>query len=215
MLSDLLFRLHALARRRSLDAELDAELRDHLDRQADKHVAAGLSRGDAIRRARLEFGGLTQTAEACREARGISLRRDDRPRRALRRARAAERRGVHGHRAPHARPRHRRDDHRLQRRPRDSAQAAAIRRRGPDRAAVAPGAARRQSRLHEIPWGRTDFHAEEASTRAFSALRRVPRRFLQPDRRGRARAARRAARLGRVLPVARRRAGARALVHAG
>jgi putative ABC transport system permease protein len=73
MLSDLLFRLKALFRRRALDAELDGELREHLDRLIHKHVAAGLPRDEAVRRARLEFGGLTQTAEACRDVRGISL----------------------------------------------------------------------------------------------------------------------------------------------
>ena len=73
MLSDLRFRLNALVRRRALDAELDAEIAEHLERQIDKHVARGLPRAEAVRRARLEFGGVSQTKEACRDARGLGF----------------------------------------------------------------------------------------------------------------------------------------------
>lgn len=38
MISDLLYRLRALFRRRSLEAELDEELRVHFDRQVEKYV---------------------------------------------------------------------------------------------------------------------------------------------------------------------------------
>ena len=53
-----------------LERELDRELRDHLDRQVADHVRAGLPGGEARRRARLEFGGLDQIKELCRDARG-------------------------------------------------------------------------------------------------------------------------------------------------
>jgi predicted permease len=71
--SDLLYRLRALVRRRAADRELDDELRFHLQHEIDKHVAAGMTRADATRRARLDFGGFEQVVEACRDARGITV----------------------------------------------------------------------------------------------------------------------------------------------
>jgi putative ABC transport system permease protein len=53
--------------------ELDDELRFHLERQTDKYVKSGMSQAEALRRARLEFGGLDQVKNECREARGVSL----------------------------------------------------------------------------------------------------------------------------------------------
>ena len=41
MLNDLYVRLRALIRRRTVETELDDELAFHLERQVDKHVAAG------------------------------------------------------------------------------------------------------------------------------------------------------------------------------
>jgi predicted permease len=73
MLSDLMFRLRSLFRRKAVEQELDDELRFHLERQVEKYVRAGLSREDAMRRTRLEFGGLAQVKEDCRESRGITL----------------------------------------------------------------------------------------------------------------------------------------------
>ena len=52
------------------EAELDAELRDHVERQVADHIRAGMSAQEARRRARLEFGGLDQVKELCRDARG-------------------------------------------------------------------------------------------------------------------------------------------------
>ena len=73
MLSDLTFRLRALFRRRTVDAELDEELRGHLDQQIRKHRQAGLAPHEAERRARIEFGGLDQIRSECRDARGIGF----------------------------------------------------------------------------------------------------------------------------------------------
>jgi hypothetical protein len=42
MLNDLLFRLRALFRRSAVEAELDDQLRAHLKKETDKHVAAGV-----------------------------------------------------------------------------------------------------------------------------------------------------------------------------
>ena len=73
MLSDLIFRLRALFRRNAVESELDEELRFHLEQQVEKHMRAGLSREEAMRKARLEFGGLGRVKEDCRESRGITL----------------------------------------------------------------------------------------------------------------------------------------------
>jgi putative ABC transport system permease protein len=73
LLHDLLFRLRALMRHPAAENELDDELRFHLERQTDKYVKSGMSQAEALRRARLEFGGLDQVKNECREARGVSL----------------------------------------------------------------------------------------------------------------------------------------------
>jgi macrolide transport system ATP-binding/permease protein len=73
MLSDLLFRLRSLLRRGTVENELDEELRFHLEQQVEKHVRAGLTRDEALRRTRLEFGALGRVKEDCRESRGLSL----------------------------------------------------------------------------------------------------------------------------------------------
>jgi predicted permease len=65
-----------LLRRRLLERQLDAELRDHLQRQTADYVAAGLSQAEARRRAILEFGGFEQIREQCRDARGTRFVED-------------------------------------------------------------------------------------------------------------------------------------------
>jgi putative ABC transport system permease protein len=71
MFTDLFFRLRALFRRKEVESELDDELRFHFEQQVEKSLAAGLSREEATRRARLVFGGAEQVKEECREARGV------------------------------------------------------------------------------------------------------------------------------------------------
>jgi predicted permease len=73
MLSDLLFRVRSLFRRNAVDRELDEELRFHLEQQVEKHIREGLPRDEAVRRTRLEFGGLGRVKEDCRQSRGITL----------------------------------------------------------------------------------------------------------------------------------------------
>jgi putative ABC transport system permease protein len=68
---DLLHRFRSLFRRKSVETELDDELRFHFERHVQKYERSGLTRDDALRRARLEFGGLDQVKEECREARGV------------------------------------------------------------------------------------------------------------------------------------------------
>jgi hypothetical protein len=65
-------RLRSLIRRAQADQELDEELRDHLERAAEKYVAQGMTPEKALRRARLELGGIEQTKEKCRDARGVN-----------------------------------------------------------------------------------------------------------------------------------------------
>jgi macrolide transport system ATP-binding/permease protein len=73
MLRDLFFRLRALFLHGTVENELDDELRFHLEQQVEKHIRAGLTREEATRRTRLEFGALGQVKEHCRESRGITL----------------------------------------------------------------------------------------------------------------------------------------------
>lgn len=73
LLHDLFFRLRTLMRSSAAENELDDELRFHLERQFDKYVRSGMSQAEALRRARLEFGGLDQVKNECREARGVSF----------------------------------------------------------------------------------------------------------------------------------------------
>jgi hypothetical protein len=53
-----------------VEKQLDAELRDHIERQVADYRAAGIGESEARRRALLAFGGLDQTKELCRDARG-------------------------------------------------------------------------------------------------------------------------------------------------
>ena len=59
-----------LLQRGRAERQLEAELRDHLERLTEQYRRSGLSDRDARRRARLEFGGLEQVKEDCRDARG-------------------------------------------------------------------------------------------------------------------------------------------------
>ena len=51
------------------ETQLDKELRFHMAQQVEDYIATGMSREEAERRVRLEFGGLEQVKEECREAR--------------------------------------------------------------------------------------------------------------------------------------------------
>jgi putative ABC transport system permease protein len=54
-------------RRRALERELDAELRDHIEREVADGVRAGQSGADVRRQIRLTSGGLDQIKEECRD----------------------------------------------------------------------------------------------------------------------------------------------------
>jgi putative ABC transport system permease protein len=56
-----------LFRRARTEKQLDAELRFHLEQQIADYVGTGMTPEEARRRARLEFGGLEQVKEECRD----------------------------------------------------------------------------------------------------------------------------------------------------
>ena len=58
-----------LLRRRALERELDAEIRDHIEREVADAVRAGQSEADVRRQIRLTSGGLDQVKEVCRDVR--------------------------------------------------------------------------------------------------------------------------------------------------
>jgi predicted permease len=65
--SKFLPRLRSLVARRKAENDLDDELRSHLDFQARKHAAEGMSEEEARRSARIELGGFEQTKETVRD----------------------------------------------------------------------------------------------------------------------------------------------------
>ena len=71
--NDLKLRLRALVFRNRVERDLRDELDFHIEMQARKNRAAGLSEAEATRRARIEFGGAARVEEECREARRIGL----------------------------------------------------------------------------------------------------------------------------------------------
>jgi predicted permease len=73
MWSDLNIRVRSLFRRNRVEEELYDELRFHFEHQLEKYVSSGMSREEALRRIRLEFGAIDRVKEQCRDAQGIAL----------------------------------------------------------------------------------------------------------------------------------------------
>ncbi|PYT92713.1 MAG: hypothetical protein DMG36_13550 [Acidobacteria bacterium] len=63
----------AILRRSRIESEMDAELRFHIAAFAEDLVRSGVPRQEALRRARIEFGGIERAKEECREARGVNF----------------------------------------------------------------------------------------------------------------------------------------------
>jgi len=61
-----------LAKRGEMERHLDAELRFHFDGLVADNLRAGMSEPEARRSARLQFGGVEQVKEECRDARGLA-----------------------------------------------------------------------------------------------------------------------------------------------
>jgi predicted permease len=65
--------LKAMLHRSRMESEMDSELRFHLQSFADDLICRGVPREEALRRAHLEFGGIEQKKEECRDARGMNF----------------------------------------------------------------------------------------------------------------------------------------------
>jgi predicted permease len=63
----------ATTRRSRMESEMDAELRFHMQAFAEDLTRRGVSRQEALRRARIEFGGTERVKEEGREARGLNF----------------------------------------------------------------------------------------------------------------------------------------------
>ena len=73
LLSSLRSAAAALLRRARVETETEEELRAHVQNRADDLESSGLTRAEAERRARIEFGAHEKFKEECREARGGNL----------------------------------------------------------------------------------------------------------------------------------------------
>ena len=73
LLDSLRLRIAALFERSQMNAEMEDELRSHIQHRADDLERAGLARAEAERRARIEFGGYQRVKEECHEAAGGTL----------------------------------------------------------------------------------------------------------------------------------------------
>jgi putative ABC transport system permease protein len=71
-LQSLANRLGNLFRKDAVERETEHELRFHLEREINERVSRGMSPAAAHRSALLEFGGVEQFKEECREARGVN-----------------------------------------------------------------------------------------------------------------------------------------------
>src|SRR5687768_8147433 len=67
------FRLwfRALAKKRELDDDIDAELQSHIEMQIAENIQEGMSPTEARRAALRHFGGLEGIKETCREQRHV------------------------------------------------------------------------------------------------------------------------------------------------
>ena len=63
--------MQATLGRSRMESEMDAELRFHMETYAADLVRSGVAPAEAMRRARIEFGGIDRAKEECREARGV------------------------------------------------------------------------------------------------------------------------------------------------
>ncbi len=65
-------RVQALFSSQRLDVDLEDELRSHIEMETEANIRRGMTPAEARRVALVEFGGVTQTAEAYREGRGLA-----------------------------------------------------------------------------------------------------------------------------------------------
>ena len=72
-LRDLFLRIRALVAPHRVERELHEELTFHIERETQKHIAAGLSPVHARTRALVRFGAVPLAADQCRDARGTGF----------------------------------------------------------------------------------------------------------------------------------------------
>jgi hypothetical protein len=65
------FRLRALIHKRTLDAEMDEEMRSHIEMLTQENIDAGMNADEARYAALRQFGWVESIKEACREQRGV------------------------------------------------------------------------------------------------------------------------------------------------
>jgi len=70
---DLRLRLRALLFRHRVEDELEEELRFHVAMETRKNLERGMRAADARRKVNVEFGGIAQVKEECRDMRGLRL----------------------------------------------------------------------------------------------------------------------------------------------
>lgn len=71
--SDLRYRVRAVFRRDAVEQELDLELEFHIEQEARKYERDGIPHAEALRRARLAFGGMNRIKDDTRDARGTTF----------------------------------------------------------------------------------------------------------------------------------------------
>src|SRR5438309_4432605 len=59
--------------RSRMESQMDAELRFHMEAYAEDLIQSGVPSREALRRERLQFGGVERAKEECHEARGVNL----------------------------------------------------------------------------------------------------------------------------------------------
>src|SRR5438045_9453874 len=65
--------LRAIIGRSHMESEMDAELRFHVEAYTEDLARGGVPRQEAMRRARIEFGGIERAKAECGEARGVHI----------------------------------------------------------------------------------------------------------------------------------------------
>src|SRR2546426_5996879 len=66
-------RFRTLFQKRKLDAEMDEELRSHIEMQTQENIEAGMNPEQARYAALRQFGSLESIKETCRDQRGLPL----------------------------------------------------------------------------------------------------------------------------------------------
>src|SRR5262245_43705102 len=72
-MAKLVLRCRSLLASKQVDAELDDELRFHLEQHIEAQVSRGVPPDEARRRSMIAIGGLDQQKDACRDTRGVTL----------------------------------------------------------------------------------------------------------------------------------------------